>query len=58
MADEDKQAGKGSAGAVVVCELWRLAIALYLLVVLSGVYKCVNKSNIQSIPLSERAGIA
>jgi hypothetical protein len=34
-----KQAGKGSAGAVVVCEVRRLAIALYFLVVPNGVYK-------------------
>jgi hypothetical protein len=30
---------KGLAGAVVICEFWRLAIALYILVVPSGVYK-------------------
>jgi hypothetical protein len=33
------QAAKGLAGAVVICELWRSAIALELLVVPSGVYK-------------------
>jgi hypothetical protein len=28
-----QQAGKGLAGTVVICELWRLAMALILLVV-------------------------
>jgi hypothetical protein len=27
-----QQAGKGLAGSVVICELWRLAVALWLLV--------------------------
>jgi hypothetical protein len=40
-----QQAGKFLAVAVVICEVWKLAIALYLPVVPS----CVNKSNIQSI---------
>jgi hypothetical protein len=34
-----QQAGKGLAGAMVICEVWRLAIALYLLAVPNGVYK-------------------
>jgi hypothetical protein len=34
-----QQAGKGLADAVVICKVWILAIALYLLVVTSGVYK-------------------
>jgi hypothetical protein len=34
-----QQARKGLAFPVVICELWRLAIALYLLVVPSRVYK-------------------
>jgi hypothetical protein len=29
------QAGKGLAGAIVICEMWRSAVALYLLVILS-----------------------
>jgi hypothetical protein len=28
-----QQAGEGLAGAVVICELWRLAVALYLRVI-------------------------
>jgi hypothetical protein len=32
-------AGKSLASAVVICELWRLAVALQLLVVPSRVYK-------------------
>jgi hypothetical protein len=34
-----QQAGKGLEGAVVICEVWRLALALQLLVVSSHVYK-------------------
>jgi hypothetical protein len=34
-----QQAGKGLAGVVVICELWRLAVALKLLVVPSRVYR-------------------
>jgi hypothetical protein len=34
-----QQAGKGVTGAVVICELWRLAVALQLLVVPNRVYK-------------------
>jgi hypothetical protein len=30
---------EGLAGAVVICKVWRLAIMLQLLIVLSGVYK-------------------
>jgi hypothetical protein len=33
------QAGKGLAGAVVMCELWRLAVAQQLFVVPNRVYK-------------------
>jgi hypothetical protein len=38
------QAGRGLAGAVVISEMWRLAVALYQLVIPSGVYKVFNKS--------------
>jgi hypothetical protein len=34
-----QQTGKSLAGAVVFCELWRLAVALSLLVVPNRVYK-------------------
>jgi hypothetical protein len=35
-----QQAGKGLASAVVrICEVWKLSIAFWMLVVLSGVYK-------------------
>jgi hypothetical protein len=34
-----QQAGKCLEGAMVICELWRLAMVLQLLVVPSGVYK-------------------
>jgi hypothetical protein len=34
-----QQAGKCIADAVVICELWRFAVALKLLVVPSRVYK-------------------
>jgi hypothetical protein len=34
-----QQAGKCLAGAVVICELWRLAVALYLFVDPGRVYK-------------------
>jgi hypothetical protein len=34
-----QQAGKGLAGAVVNCKVWRLAVSLQLLVVPSGEYK-------------------
>jgi hypothetical protein len=34
-----QHAGKGLAGAVVICELWRLTVALYLFVDPSRVYK-------------------
>jgi hypothetical protein len=34
-----QQGGKGLAGAVMICELWRLAVALQLLAVPSRVYK-------------------
>jgi hypothetical protein len=37
-----QQAGKSLGGVVVICEVWRSAVALMLHVVLSG----VNKSNI------------
>jgi hypothetical protein len=41
-----QQAGKFSAGAVVICELWRLAVALYLLVVPGRSYKwSINSSS-------------
>jgi hypothetical protein len=33
------QAGKGLAGAVVICKVWRSAIALEVIVVPSGMYK-------------------
>jgi hypothetical protein len=39
MADEDSSLEKGLAGAVVICELWRLAVAVQLLVLRSRVYK-------------------
>jgi hypothetical protein len=35
---EELIAGKHLAGAMVICELWRLVVALWLLVVPSGVY--------------------
>jgi hypothetical protein len=34
-----QQAGKDLAGAVVICEVWRLTVALLLLVIPSRVYK-------------------
>jgi hypothetical protein len=34
-----QQAGKGLAGTVVICEVWRSAIALLLLVIPSDVYQ-------------------
>jgi hypothetical protein len=34
-----KQAGKGLAGTVVICELWRLAVGLQLRVLADHVYK-------------------
>jgi hypothetical protein len=34
-----QQTGKDLMGAVVICELWRLAVALYLLLLTSHVYK-------------------
>jgi hypothetical protein len=34
-----QQAGKGLAGAVVICELWRLAMALSLLILMS---ECIS----------------
>jgi accessory gene regulator protein AgrB len=36
---KSQQAGKYLAGAVVICEAWRLVMALQLLVVSSCVYK-------------------
>jgi hypothetical protein len=36
---KEQQAGKGLADAVAICELWRLAVALQLLVVPSRVYE-------------------
>jgi hypothetical protein len=46
---ETQQAGNGSACAVVIYKVWRLARVLYLLILASGVYM-VNKPSIQSIP--------
>jgi hypothetical protein len=43
---ETKQAGKGLEGAVVIYELWRIAVVLKLLAVLSP----VNKWSINPIP--------
>jgi hypothetical protein len=40
MADEDNKLEKGLAGDVVICELWRLAVALKLPVVLKR--ECVS----------------
>lgn len=37
--------GKALGDAVVICNVWSLAIMMQLLVVPNGVYKCVNKSN-------------
>jgi hypothetical protein len=34
-----QQAGKGIKSAMVICELWRLAVTLLLLVITSRVYK-------------------
>lgn len=44
MAVEDSRLEKGLAGAVVFCEVWRLAKALYLY------FQVVSKSTIQSMP--------
>jgi hypothetical protein len=39
MAIEDIAGGKGLASAVMICELWRLAVMLQLLAVPSRVHK-------------------
>jgi hypothetical protein len=45
---EDIADWKDLACAVVICKVWRLAMALQLSVVTSHVLKVVNKSNLQS----------
>jgi hypothetical protein len=43
--------GQGLAGAVVICELWRLAVAVYLLVIQNRVYKRLLSPFIKPDPI-------
>jgi hypothetical protein len=47
-----QQAGKGMEGALVICELWKLAVALLLLVLSSRVYKSSINPFINPNPVS------